>query len=204
MSLYIGQLSPEANADDIERVFGKFGKCTIKMKDRYGFVVYGNPSNAERALRTLRGTSICGHVITLSWSNQQPHGLKGVGRGGKLYDPPHRRYIVANERRVAPYHRQGYGRGFRKTDDEFRRQISSNFVRTPAGHDQDDSNAPRLRERNRSRGNEDSAVKIVGADKLEDGDRWEDKAEDDLSIENYLESGIEFDRYEPYSSDGKK
>lgn len=87
MSLHLGNLSPRIRKDALQRVFRRFGSCTIQVKDKFGFVIYQYPSHAERALRTLRGKKICGERITVDWSNRQPRPLQrhsGDGRNSDL------------------------------------------------------------------------------------------------------------------------
>ncbi|KAL5710474.1 hypothetical protein ACHQM5_021030 [Ranunculus cassubicifolius] len=88
MSLYLGNLSSRVPRDDLERVFNKFGRNSIRIKDGFGFVVYDVPKEAERALRELNGKHICGERrITIAWSREQPkyaqrfvNGSRFVGR----------------------------------------------------------------------------------------------------------------------------
>ncbi|XVF55810.1 hypothetical protein PTKIN_Ptkin06aG0066800 [Pterospermum kingtungense] len=85
MSLYIGHLSSRTRWDELEHVFRRFGRCNVRLKDGYGFVVYDHPPNAEKALRTLQGRNICGEPLTLTWSKQQPRPLKKFARADRSY-----------------------------------------------------------------------------------------------------------------------
>lgn len=58
MSLFIGNLSPEATKSDLEKMFGEYGECYIKFKGRYGFAVFDNEKDADNALRSLKGTML--------------------------------------------------------------------------------------------------------------------------------------------------
>ena len=86
MSLYIGHLSSRTRRDELEHVFRRFGRCNVKLKDGYGFVVYDYPLNAEKALRALQGRNICGKPLTLTWSNKQPRPFKKFARVDRSYD----------------------------------------------------------------------------------------------------------------------
>ncbi|GMI96694.1 hypothetical protein HRI_003338700 [Hibiscus trionum] len=86
MSLYIGHLSYHTRRDELERVFKRFRKCNVKLKEGYGFVVYDYPPNAQKALRALQGRNICGKPLTLTWSNKQPRPFKNCVRADKTYD----------------------------------------------------------------------------------------------------------------------
>ncbi|KAF5750561.1 Arginine/serine-rich zinc knuckle-containing protein 33 putative isoform 1 [Tripterygium wilfordii] len=92
MSLYIGKLSSLTRRDDLERVFGRFGRCNIRIKDGYGFVVYVFPPDAEKASRALQGRNICGQPLTLTWSNKQPQAFKRFARDDRSYEPLRKRY----------------------------------------------------------------------------------------------------------------
>ncbi|KAK6126468.1 hypothetical protein DH2020_039804 [Rehmannia glutinosa] len=183
MSLHIGNLSSRIRRDDLERVFRRFGRCTIQVKDKYGFVVYDYPASAEKALKTLQGTRICGEAITLSWSTRQPRALQRFGRGGKSYEPPRRRYPVKEnaDRRLGSNDRRDYEMDTKKADGEVGKlaspltwltiQLATNrMIRTfmwgKGSHVSND---------------------------LAGGDRWGEQVVDP-SNEKYVENGPEFDR----------
>ncbi|KAE8689939.1 Ubiquitin E2 variant 1D-4 [Hibiscus syriacus] len=98
MSLYIGHLSSRTHRDELEHVFKRFGRCNVKLKDGYGFVVYDYPPNAQKALRALQGRNICGKPLTLTWSNKQPRPFKKNYRADQTYDRnPRRKRSPARE-----------------------------------------------------------------------------------------------------------
>ena len=76
MSLHIANLTPRIRKDEIERVFRRFGRCSVHLRNGYGFVVYDLQGDAEIALRSLRGKKICGESIYLSLSKEQPKPLQ--------------------------------------------------------------------------------------------------------------------------------
>lgn len=92
MSLYFGKLSERVCRDELERVFGRFGHCNVQVKkEGYGFVVFDFRSDAEKALRELKGRKICGELLTLMWSKQQPESHfakfdRGGERKGNTYE----------------------------------------------------------------------------------------------------------------------
>nr|CAD1836784.1 unnamed protein product [Ananas comosus var. bracteatus] len=87
MSLHIGRLSSHARRGDLERAFRRFGRCSVQLKDGYGFVIYEVTANAERALRALRGKIICGEQISLNWSNRQPQPFQRFTKGSRFNEP---------------------------------------------------------------------------------------------------------------------
>ncbi|KAJ8565261.1 hypothetical protein K7X08_007837 [Anisodus acutangulus] len=86
MSLHLGNLSSCVHRDELERVFRRFGHCNVRVKDKFGFVVYDYPRDDEKALKTLRGKYICGEPIHLSWSNRQPRPLQKYARVVKSFE----------------------------------------------------------------------------------------------------------------------
>lgn len=99
MSLHLGNLSTRISRNELERVFRRFGRCNVQVKDKFGFVVYDFTADAEKALKTLRGKNICGEAITLSWSSRQPRPLESNRRIGRTHESQ-------SERRRAG---EGYG-----------------------------------------------------------------------------------------------
>ncbi|KAK1300568.1 hypothetical protein QJS10_CPB13g01525 [Acorus calamus] len=114
MSLFLGNLPPHIRHDDLERVFGKFGRCNVQLKDGYGFVIYEVPENADRALRALRGKIICGERISLDWSKRQPTPFQRSGRITRFYD---RRNNLRDE-----------GNGFRNKGSQDRRKFAAGMA----------------------------------------------------------------------------
>ncbi|OIV90412.1 hypothetical protein TanjilG_00056 [Lupinus angustifolius] len=85
MSLFIGNLSKHTRRDELERVFRMFGHCNVQLKGGgYGFVVFDIAADAAKALRELKGETICGNRLNLSWSSKQPtRNFQTLGRGGR-------------------------------------------------------------------------------------------------------------------------
>ncbi|KAL8509469.1 hypothetical protein ACS0TY_016617 [Phlomoides rotata] len=202
MSLHIGNLSSNIRRDDLHRVFRRFGRCTIQVRDKYGFVVYDYPASAEKALKTLRGKRICGQAITISWSKQQPHKLQRFAMGGKSYEPLHRGYSVKEnvDRRLCSYDQGDKEMDSKNADGEIRTG-SSNLVDESISYLPDESK-PYAGESSRTFLIDPHGREGARENHLED-DRW-GKQVVDPSNEYRLENSVEFDRYEPYHSDGQK
>ncbi|KAG8376790.1 hypothetical protein BUALT_Bualt09G0100600 [Buddleja alternifolia] len=195
MSLHLGNLSSHIRRDDLERVFRRFGRCTIQVKDKYGFVVYDYPASAEKALKTLRGKRICGEAITLSWSKMQPRAPHGFARGGKVYEQPSRKQPMKEhvDRRLGSNNQRDFEMDFKQPDGEGRKLGSSDLIDESTSYHLDDSKAY-------VEGKDHTAANGRGGDgknHLED-DRWGEQ------VVNPSSENLEFDRYEPYRSDDKK
>lgn len=201
MSLHIGNLSAGIHIDDLQRVFRRFGRCTIRVMDKYGFVVYDYPASAEKALKTLRGTRICGQAITVSWSKQQPRSLQRIPPREKLNEQPHRRYPVkeyANQR-LGSYDLRKNEMNSHKADSELRTG-SSDLIYESISYLPGDSKRY-VGGKNYNSLNDHG----TGASRKTrvNVSRWDEQTVDQLN-ENYLENNLDFDRYEPHNSDSKK
>ncbi|KAI4348915.1 hypothetical protein L6164_009579 [Bauhinia variegata] len=135
MSLYIGNLSAHTRRDELERVFGRFGRCNVDLKrEGYGFVVYDIPPNAEKALRALQGGNVCGEPLTLTWSSKQPRPFQRFARGAKTYDLQRDK----NSDRVGYARRKLSSSGWRNSKmDNDRRAKSADMHHEERGYHQD-------------------------------------------------------------------
>ncbi|RCV06683.1 hypothetical protein SETIT_1G182600v2 [Setaria italica] len=86
MSLHIGRLSQDVRHSYLEQLFQRFGRCTVNLKDGYGFAVYDSDGDATRALRALHGKYVCGERITVNWSKQQPRCSQGFRRSSRFVE----------------------------------------------------------------------------------------------------------------------
>ena len=86
MSLHIGRLSQDVRQSYLEHLFRRFGRCTLNLKDGYGFAVYDSDDDATRALRALHGKYVCGERITVNWSKQQPRFSQGFRRSSRFVE----------------------------------------------------------------------------------------------------------------------
>ncbi|XP_015688942.1 serine/arginine-rich splicing factor 4-like [Oryza brachyantha] len=90
MSLHIGRLSPDVHQVYLEHLFQRFGNCTVKLKDGYGFVVFDSNGDAARAMQALQGKYVCGERITVNWSKQQPRFSKDFKSSRIVESSPNR------------------------------------------------------------------------------------------------------------------
>ncbi|KAL7170638.1 hypothetical protein ACSBR2_035507 [Camellia fascicularis] len=203
MSLHLGNLSSRAHRDKLERVFRRFGLCNVQLKDGFGFVVYDFPTNAEKALRALRGKNICGEPITLSWSNRQPRPLQRFSRGNRSYETQPGRKSARGEnygnRELGSKGRQDYKIGFKHPVNDGGRLNSADMVDEVTSNHQNNIKEYKgekhhnLREDLHDEGNNVQR-------NLMDNDRWEERV-GVPSNEIEVEGGLEFDRYEPDDDD---
>ncbi|EHA8591003.1 putative serine/arginine-rich splicing factor 4 [Cocos nucifera] len=200
MSLYVGHLSPHVRREELEQVFRRFGRCSVQLKDGYGFAVYEVAANAERALRALRGKKICGEQMSLNWSNKQPWPLQRPVRSTRFYEPHRGRNF-----------REGNGRGGIGGSQD-RRDFSTGAARVTmyndGGHQLDnapDKEVGHMHEDiNDFRGDKGVNLKerVMDEGAANDlnpieNDRWGESGNDTL-MGNGIENDDEFDRYEPY------
>ncbi|XWS66606.1 hypothetical protein CRYUN_Cryun05aG0214400 [Craigia yunnanensis] len=202
MSLYIGHLSSRTRRDELERVFQRFGRCNVQLKDGYGFVVYDYPPNAEKALRMLQGRNICGEPLTLTWSNKQPRPFKKFARADRSFDRKPLR--VRSSTRGGDYGnrkldlniQQDYKMSIDQLESHGVRLNSADLFNAEIDYHQDHVKEY-TREDNHDYGedflNEGGQVEP----NLMDGDRW-DGQHHDLSNGNDVEHEMEFDRYIGY------
>lgn len=197
MSLYVGHLSPHVRQDELERVFQRFGRCNIQLKDGYGFVVYEVTANAERALRALRGKQVCGEQISLNWSNKQPRPFQRPTRGSR-FDEPYRRRVFreddvtgfrsSQDRRdfSTDAHIPAYNHGGRRVDGTAYKE---------SGHMREDVNNVK---ENRGENLTDSLMdEDTGELNPLEHDRWGEPSNDVLPGHG-VGKDSDFDRYEPY------
>jgi len=82
--VYVGGLIEGVSKEDLEREFSQYGRVTdvwVAMDPPgYGFVTFGEPSEAEEAIRSLDGQDICGSRVKVAMSRGRRGG--GRGRGG--------------------------------------------------------------------------------------------------------------------------
>ena len=68
MSLFVGNISRNARAEDIEKEFKNFGYCRLKFKGSYAFIEYDEERDAEDAIRAIQNKSIGGRDLNIEWS----------------------------------------------------------------------------------------------------------------------------------------
>ncbi|KAJ8899131.1 hypothetical protein K2173_010620 [Erythroxylum novogranatense] len=199
MSLHIGNISSRIRRDELERVFQRFGRCSVRLKDGYGFVVYEFPPHAEKALRALRRSYICGEQLTLSWSNKQPRAFKGSARSEGSYEARHGRDTRREEdivgRNLADSSDYGDSRMniIKQPDSNVGRIGSANMLDEEIAYHQDGTK-DFIREGHDYR--EDALEGHMGVRNPVDDDRWGHQFHDPMDG-NGVDNGLEFDRYEP-------
>ena len=77
MSLFLGNLSNSCNITDLEKLFGEYGKCTIKYLGTYGFAEFDSEKDAEDAFNALQGKTVNGRELKLEWSKKSKKYDKG-------------------------------------------------------------------------------------------------------------------------------
>ena len=86
MSLFIGNLSNSCNITDLEKLFGEYGKCTIKYLGTYGFAEFDSEKDAEEAFNALQGKNVNGRELKLEWSKKSKKYDKGSSSfSGRCY-----------------------------------------------------------------------------------------------------------------------
>lgn len=198
MSLFIGNLSARTCRDDLQHVFRKFGQCSLKLKDGYGFVVYDFPQDAEIALRALRGKNICGEPLILSWSKKQPIPFERYQRGVRSYELQHGRHFARGRdyasRKMSSNDWRDYRSDIKQLDIDGKKLNSADMLHEgrgdPLNYAKDDSREHHgLREGLPVDGGSDVA-------KLVDTGRWGGKGPDPSNA-NRIDNEVEFDRYDP-------
>ena len=86
MSLFLGNLSNSCNITDLEKLFGEYGKCTIKYLGTYGFAEFDSENDAEDAFNALQGKTVNGRELKLEWSKKSKKYDKGSSSfSGRCY-----------------------------------------------------------------------------------------------------------------------
>lgn len=89
MNIYVGNLSRDANEDDLRQVFEAFGEVSSAnvIKDRFsgesrgfGFVEMASAEHAAAAIEGLNGNDLKGRNITVN--EARPRADRGGSRGG--------------------------------------------------------------------------------------------------------------------------
>ncbi|KAA8518484.1 hypothetical protein F0562_015958 [Nyssa sinensis] len=206
MSLHLGNLSSRVHRDGLERVFRRFGRCNVQLKDGFGFVVYDLPANAEKALRALRGSNICGEQITLSWSKRQPRPLQRIARGARSYGMQRGRNYERGDdyvnQKLGSNGQRDYRTGFKQPDSDGGRLNSDDMVDEVTSYREEnikEYNGEKQRDFREALPDEGDSAEP----NLLENDRWGERV-DDPSNEIGVETGLEFDRYEPYHDDDKR
>ncbi|WCJ34224.1 hypothetical protein M5689_015543 [Euphorbia peplus] len=199
MSLYIGNISSRIHKDELQRVFQRFGRCNVRMKDGYGFAVYDFPPDADKALRALQKKYICGQPLTLTWSNKQPRPSKRLTRATGSFQPQHDRRSENGEdhvKRESGSKNQNSMLNVEQSDGFSKQRRLTDTRDKEVEFHQEDARDKLHKENNGCREEFEDEVGRSGPDPLEN-DRWGEKFHD-KPIEIGLGNEVEFERYEPY------
>lgn len=190
MSLHLANLSPRMRKDELERVFRRFGRCTVQLKDGYGFAVYDFRGDAEKALRTLKGRKICGESVYLSWSNKQPKPLQRFARAVRSHDI---RYGRNSDRDDSLVGRRDFSMRDKKQPDKGRERHNSAEIH-------DDRRDFNLNDAGLHYGHREVVLEEGGHIEVElnqmDDGRWGEQV-DNLQNDTGYDEQMGFDRYEP-------
>lgn len=90
-TLFLGNLSFNANRDELYEIFGKFGEIVsvripthpeTEQPKGFGYVQYTNQEDAQKALDSLQGEYIDNRPVRLDFSTPRPPREEGDRRGG--------------------------------------------------------------------------------------------------------------------------
>ncbi|CCK70068.1 Nsr1p KNAG_0D03220 [Huiozyma naganishii CBS 8797] len=90
-TLFLGNLSFDADRDNLYEIFGKFGEIIsvripthpeTEQPKGFGYVQYTNTEDAKKALDALQGESINDRPVRLDFSTPRPQNDRGGFRGG--------------------------------------------------------------------------------------------------------------------------
>ncbi|XP_021765614.1 serine/arginine-rich splicing factor 4-like [Chenopodium quinoa] len=194
MSLHLANLSPRMRKDELERIFKSFGRCTVQLKDGYGFAVYDFRGDAEKALRTLKGRKICGESIYLSWSNKQPKPLQRAARSHDV------RYGIHSDQGDDFVGRRGYLMSDKKQPDKGRERHKSPEIHDDR-HRFNLNDAGRIHYDQREVVLEEGGRVVIKPNQIDDG-RWGEQV-DNLRNDTGYDAQRGFDRYDPGRVDEK-
>ncbi|XP_042520555.1 serine/arginine-rich splicing factor 4-like [Macadamia integrifolia] len=206
MSLFLGNLSSHVRREELERVFRRFGRSNVQLKDGYGFVIFDVPYNAEKALRALRGKNICGEPVSITWANKQPRPFQRFARGTRTFEPNQGKNFTRGEsygmRQKGVNRRPDYKMVAKHLDSTSGLPYMVDPLEKEIVHHQE-----RMVDQGREKGH-DSKARLLDegasiAPNLVDNDRWGEPASVPLN-DNGVENGTDFDRYEPYHGFDKR
>ena len=90
MKLYVGNLTYNTTEDDLRTLFSQYGSvdsvAVITDRDSgqskgFGFVEFGNDTEAKNAISALSGQQYGGRALTVSEARPKTAGAGGGGRG---------------------------------------------------------------------------------------------------------------------------
>ena len=81
-SLFIGNISSNVSASELENEFSKYGPCKINYKGAFAFAEFENEKDAEEAMAKLQKKNMGGRDLNIEWSKKS-----------KKYEGSHRRSL---------------------------------------------------------------------------------------------------------------
>lgn len=73
--LFIGGLPDDAEREEIEETFGKYGKLNdiwiARKPPGFGFVIYDDERDAKEAVKCLDGRRICGNIVKVEFARDR-------------------------------------------------------------------------------------------------------------------------------------
>ncbi|MCQ2818362.1 MAG: hypothetical protein MJ252_13935 [archaeon] len=178
MSLFIGNISQRALIEDLEEMFGKYGKCRINFKKNFAFAEFDEEKEAEEAMENLQGKELLGRQLNVEWSKNSKrytgssrHRRRSGSFSGKCYncghhghyarDCPKQRRSRSNSRRSrrrsSEYSRRRRRRSRSRSRDSYSSSSSSDSrdkrrrYRRSSRDDRRHSRRSKSRDRRRSR-----------------------------------------------------
>ena len=110
MSLFIGNISRNADYRDIEKAFQSFGRCKFNPRGKYGFIEFDKEIDAEDAKDSLQGKNFGGLRINIEWSKKSGHfDPREHDRRRRRY---HSRSRSHHRRSRSPYYRRRRRRSY--------------------------------------------------------------------------------------------
>ncbi|XP_057246917.1 uncharacterized protein LOC104898269 [Beta vulgaris subsp. vulgaris] len=202
MSLHLGNLSPRARKDELERVFTRFGRCTVQLKEGFGFAVYDFRGDAEKAFRTLKGRKICGESVYLSWSKKQPKPLQRFARPTRSHDMRYERHFDRDDNFVGrnfSRSRRDYTMSDKQLEEGRKRHKSSDIHNDRGNISLNDMGV--VHNEQQELALEEGGCVEVEPNQMDDG-RWEEEEHiNNLQSEANFDAQVEIDRYEPDCGD---
>lgn len=94
MTIYVGNLSFDAEVEDLQHLFSEYGsvrKCILPLdretgrKRGFAFVEMANPSDETKAIDDLRDVEWMGRMIRVNLAEPRTGGGGGGGGGGQRW-----------------------------------------------------------------------------------------------------------------------
>ncbi|KAJ4007504.1 Cinnamyl-alcohol dehydrogenase Flavonol reductase/cinnamoyl-CoA reductase [Fusarium irregulare] len=119
--LYVGNLGWNTTDETLRQAFSAYGMVldSIVMRDRdtgrsrgFGFVTFGNPSEAEAAITSLHEQELDGRQIKVTMANARGQGSGGAGGGAYGGGYGYQQGAGSGGGGYGSGYQQGYGGGY--------------------------------------------------------------------------------------------